>query len=65
MRVFFRLHIWLANRITWVQFPGLERQLPPEYFDAPKRRMTGKQRAWMWFFVFWGLVVLASILGNL
>ena len=64
MRPFLRFHIWLANRITWVQYPGLERQPPPEYF-LNERPMSGKARAWVWFFVFWGLVCLASLIGNL
>jgi len=29
------------------------------------RNMTRKQKGWVYFFVFWGLVVLLSIYGNL
>jgi hypothetical protein len=60
----FRVREWLADRVPWIQYPRrshtvYERRWP-RYQD-----LTGKQRAWVWFAVFWGLVICLSIYGNL
>ena len=67
MRLGYRFQAWLADRITWVQYPGLQRLDTSDhaYFSASLSNSKKRKRnAWTAFFVFWGLVVLASILGT-
>lgn len=67
MRLKTRVHEWLADHVDWVQYPRI----------APARRrqhrtlayrwsvMTGQERGWVLFGVFWSCVVALSIYGNL
>jgi hypothetical protein len=51
-----RIHEWLADHVSWVQYPSPRRSnfeplwvvLRNEY-----RRMSRRQRAWVWFLIFW------------
>jgi hypothetical protein len=57
----FRVREWMADR-----FPSA--QYPPQRVTRHRfrfRDLSGKQRAWVWFAVFWGLVICLSIYGNL
>jgi hypothetical protein len=66
MRLKTRIHEWLADRVSWVQYPKI----------TPARRgargslywrwsvMTRREHGWALFWVFWGGVVALSIYGN-
>jgi len=65
-RIRMRAHEWLADRVDWIQYPRVvyaPGQSPPRF--SWYRRLNRKQRGWVFFFVFWGLVCLLSIYGNL
>jgi hypothetical protein len=62
LRLTTRVHEWLAERVPWIQFPDLRRDA---VFQRERLPLTRKQRAWLAFAVFWSLVVLLSIYGNL
>ena len=63
MRVTTRIHEWIAERVPWVQYPDAR-------FPQQKRllfrlrNLTGKQRWWILFAVFWSSVIALSIFGN-
>lgn len=61
-----RAHEWLADHVDWVQYPRV-RYIPRSgpSLATRYRNMTRKQKGWVFFFVFWGLVVSLSIYGNL
>jgi hypothetical protein len=61
-----RIQDWLADRISWVQYPNIRDV--PTYDRAPSAsqrfaHMSYRQRYWLYFWVFWGLVVAVSFLG--
>jgi hypothetical protein len=62
MRLTTRIHEMLAERFSWIQFPDLRRDA---VFQRGRLPLTGKQRAWVAFAVFWSFVALLSIYGNL
>lgn len=63
MRLTTRIHEWLADHVSWVQYPGVT--------IVPLRRpfrlsdLTWKQRWWVAFCIFWGSIIALSIYGNL
>ncbi len=57
----FRVREWMADRFPSAQYP-LQRVTHHRFRF---RDLSGKQRAWVWFAVFWGLVICLSIYGNL
>lgn len=64
MRLTTRIHEWLAERVTWIQFPvhryGYYRPTLYERFQ----NLSGKQRAWTVCGLFWAAVVFCSIVGR-
>lgn len=60
----YRLHEWLADRVSWIQYPHIRdyNRKPPKPTYA---QMSEKQRGWFWFRVFWGSVICLAIYGNL
>jgi hypothetical protein len=63
MRARIRIQEWFADRVPWIQYPQganfvYERRWP-RYRD-----LSGKQRGWFWFAVFWLSVICLSIYGN-
>lgn len=60
-----RAQEWLADRVSWVQYPRMrltvKRFVP---LDERWRRMTAKQRGWVYFAAFWGSLIALSISGN-
>jgi hypothetical protein len=65
MRLKTRIHEWLADRFQWVQYPQAGGRMVYERRRFRYRDLNGKQRAWVWFAVFWGAVIALSIYGNL
>ncbi len=63
MRLTTRIHEWLAERVSWIQYPNVT--MLPERRRFRYQNLSGKQRAWFWFAMFWGGVILFSIYGNL
>ena len=63
MRLKTRIHEWLAERVSWIQYPDLRAQRRGLVWRY--RMLSGKQRAWFCFAVFWSLAILLSIYGNL
>lgn len=59
MRLQVRIHEWLADRISWVQYPKVR---PAATLQAPPGiwrqycNLTRKQRAWLWFGALWGSI---------
>jgi len=64
MRLKTRIHEWLADHVSWVQYPTYKREYSPSLLYR-YQVLTGKERGWFWFFVFWGCVVALSIFGNI
>ena len=69
-RLKLRIHEWLADRLTWVQYPKPTAYRPPRVSARPSLsyRWLALSRAgkgWVLFAVFWGSVVALSIYGNL
>lgn len=62
MRVTTRIHEWLAERVPWIQYPDAR------FGNEPRFRLSGlsgKQRGWIVFGIFWLSVIGLSIYGNL
>jgi hypothetical protein len=63
MRVTTRIHEWFAERVPWVQYP--DARFPQERKLLFRlRNLTGKQRWWVVFAIFWISVIALSIYGN-
>jgi hypothetical protein len=62
MRLTTRIHEWLADRYSWIQYP--DARFPQER-RLRFRYLSSKQRGWLAFAVFWFLVAALSIYGNL
>ncbi|WP_435475851.1 hypothetical protein [Variovorax sp. GB1P17] len=67
-----RVHEWLADRFSWVQYPDLRREASKQAFRQrhPKptllwryKAMTWRQWGWFWFAVFWTVVALMASIG--
>jgi hypothetical protein len=59
---------WLSRRVWWIPEPGLPRRLRQSRRPSLAyrwRTMSGKQRGWVLFAIFWGGAVALSIFGNL
>lgn len=71
MRVTTRIHEWFADRLPWVQYP--DARFPQERKFLYKLRsihlklqsLSGKQRGWLVFAIFWAGVIALAIFGNL
>jgi kynureninase len=63
-RVLFRLHDWLADHVSWVQYPRWRPAPPGPGLVYWWQRATYKQRSWVVFAAFWGLAVLLAVYGN-
>lgn len=61
MRLVTRVHEWLADNVSWIQYPNVH-LLPQRRIGW--RYLSGKQKAWLTFAIFWGCVILFSIYGN-
>ncbi len=64
-----RIHEWLADQFTWVQYPEIQpaRTRRQEHRTLLYRWsvMTRREHGWALFWIFWSLVVALSIFGNL
>lgn len=63
-----RVHEWLADRFSWVQYPDLRREAEKQRHPKPSlwfryKMLTWRQVGWLWFFVFWGIVLLMASTG--
>lgn len=63
-----RVHEWMAEHFSWVQYPDLRREAlrqrhPPPSLWFRYKRLTWKQLGWLWFFIFWGVVALMASIG--
>ena len=66
MRLTTRVHEWLAERVSWVQYPDARFGNDPRFsLSNWLSRRTWKQRWWLAFAVFWGSLICLSIYGNL
>ncbi len=67
MRLKTRIHEWLADRISWVQYPRMTpmRRDPRRSLYWRWSVMTRRQHGWALFWLFWGSMVALSIYGNL
>lgn len=64
MRVTTRIHEWLAERVSFIQYP--DARFPQERrFMSRIRNLTSKQRWWLAFALGWGSVIAFSVYGNL
>ena len=65
MRLRTRIHEWLADRISWVQYPdprtGL---LRPRTLVERWDNLSRSGKGWILLFAFWGALILLSIWGN-
>lgn len=62
MRLKTRIHEWMADHVSWVQYPNVRE------YRKPRRSylsLDEKQRGWLLFVIFWGGVIALSIFGNL
>ena len=64
MRVTTRVHEWLAERVPWIQYPDA-RFAQERQWRFRLQNLTGKQRGWLAFAIFWASVIALSIYGNL
>lgn len=60
-----RMHEWLADRCTWVQYPDLKKAHARQQYPKPSlwwryRRMTWRQVGWFWFAIFWSVIALMA-----
>jgi hypothetical protein len=65
MRLRTRLHEWLADRVTWVQYPDLRKEMV--YRPTLGQRwhaLSTAGKGWVLFVVFWDGLILISIWGN-
>lgn len=61
MRLQVRIHEWLADRISWVQYPKVRPAAPVQASPSlwrQYRNLRRKQRAWVWFGLFWGSIAV-------
>lgn len=63
MRLKTRIHEWLADHVTWIQYPNVT--MLPERSRFRFRDLSGKQKWWAAVFTFWALMILLSVYGNL
>ena len=70
MRLLLRIHEWLADHTTHVQYPAPARYIARK--KPPRATLwdrwccaTRAQQGWVLFAIFWGSVVALSIYGNL
>lgn len=67
MRLLYRVHVWFADRFTFIQYPGWRRtdvEFRTNFYERKSRSTSRKQIAWIVFVIFWGLVLLAADLGS-
>lgn len=62
MRLKTRVHEWLADHVSWIQYPNVT--MLPERRPFRLRDLSGKQRAWFYTGCAWLLVFLLAIYGN-
>lgn len=67
MRLKTRIHEWLADRISWVQYPQITpvRPNPRRTLSYRWSVLTARERGWVYFAIFWSAVVALSVYGNL
>lgn len=66
-----RVHEWLADRFSWVQYPDLRkehaRQARPKVWKPSLwwryKAMTWRQLGWFWFAVFWTVMAMLMFIG--
>lgn len=63
-----RVHEWLADRFSWVQYPDVRRAVLKQRHPKPSlwwryKMLTWRQAGWLWFFVFWAIVGLMASIG--
>lgn len=64
MRLKTRIHEWLAERVSWIQYPHTRLGWRRPTLLSRYRNLSGKQRGWLVFAIFWTLVIALSIYGN-
>ena len=63
-----RVHEWLADRVSWVQYPDLRKEHQRQLHPQPSlwwryKRMTWREVGWFWFWIFWSVVALFAFTG--
>ena len=63
-----RVHEWMADRFSWVQYPDLRREAMKQRHPRPTlmwhyKRLTWKQLGWICFFIFWACIGLMASIG--
>lgn len=64
MRLKTRIHEWLADHVSWIQYPNvtlmpLQQQRLLRFGD-----LSGKQRAWLITLAFWAFVIFVGLYGS-
>ncbi len=68
MRLSLRIHEWLADHVSWVQYPVIRPAADRHRLRRsvrPWNVLTWRQKGWRVFWLFWGAVLGLSIYGNL
>ncbi|MDB6104039.1 MAG: hypothetical protein JWO52_4038 [Gammaproteobacteria bacterium] len=66
MRLTTRIHEWLAQHVRWIPYPDIRPRYNQRTFNPLAwKNLSNKQRGWVFFAIFWGGLIMLSLIGNL
>lgn len=63
MRITTRIHEFLADHISWVQYPEIRQSHRSPSLYRQFEQLSRKEKAWVYFSVFWGVIAFVGLFG--